>query len=194
MSPKMSALCAWGVTIMLVQLVWMCLILHGDLPRGPFEGRVPLWRAIVGCGCMIGPSSFRSLEAMPKPKKAGRPKLPKGEAMDSAIHVRFTAEDTKGIVAAAKAGKQNVSEWIRSTIHAIMAPLADASAKMMAPRPDPPRISYPGTVEHLACVIREPDGTLKLGTNTGDLIELDANESNFLLVAMRRKPSEAKPS
>ena len=57
---------------------------------------------------------------MPKPKKAGRPKLPKGEAMGSVIQVRFTAEDTKGIISAAKASKQNVSEWIRSTIHATL--------------------------------------------------------------------------
>ena len=57
---------------------------------------------------------------MPKPKKAGRPKLPKGEAMGRVIQVRFTAHDTKAIEAAAKASKQNVSEWIRSTVsHAI---------------------------------------------------------------------------
>jgi hypothetical protein len=55
---------------------------------------------------------------MPKPKKAGRPKLPKGEAMGRVIQVRFTALDTKAIEAAAKASDQNVSEWIRSTIHA----------------------------------------------------------------------------
>jgi hypothetical protein len=55
-----------------------------------------------------------------KPKKAGRPKLPKGEAMGSVIQVRFTAEDTKGIAAAAKASKQTISEWIRSTIHATL--------------------------------------------------------------------------
>ena len=55
---------------------------------------------------------------MPKPKKAGRPKLPKGEAMGSVIQVRFNAEDTKCIAAAAKANKQTVSEWVRSTIHA----------------------------------------------------------------------------
>jgi hypothetical protein len=53
-------------------------------------------------------------------KKAGRPKLPKGEAMGSVIQVRFTADDTKGIAAAAKANKQTVSEWIRSTIHATL--------------------------------------------------------------------------
>ena len=53
-------------------------------------------------------------------KKAGRPKLPKGEAMGRVIQVRFTAQDTKAIEAAAKASKQNVSEWIRSTVsHAI---------------------------------------------------------------------------
>ena len=55
---------------------------------------------------------------MPKPKKAGRPKLTKGEAMGRIIQVRFTAEDNKGIEAAAKASKQTVSEWIRSTVHA----------------------------------------------------------------------------
>ncbi len=64
----------------------------------------------------------RSLEALSQQsktrKKAGRPKLPKGEAMGTVIQVRFTAEDTKGIAAAAKASKQTVSEWIRSTIHA----------------------------------------------------------------------------
>lgn len=53
-------------------------------------------------------------------KKAGRPKLPKGEAMGSVIQVRFTAEDIKGIAVAAKASKQTISEWIRSTIHAAL--------------------------------------------------------------------------
>jgi hypothetical protein len=57
---------------------------------------------------------------MPKPKKAGRPKLPKGEAMGRVIQVRFTALDTKAIEAAAKASDQNVSEWIRGTIHATL--------------------------------------------------------------------------
>jgi hypothetical protein len=55
---------------------------------------------------------------MPKPEKAGRPKLPKSEAIGSVIQVRFTADDTKGIAAAAKAIKQTASEWVRSTIHA----------------------------------------------------------------------------
>jgi len=60
---------------------------------------------------------------MPKPKKAGRPKLPKGEAMGSVIQVRLTAKDTKGIMSAAKASKQTVSEWMRSNIHKLLANL-----------------------------------------------------------------------
>lgn len=51
-------------------------------------------------------------------KKAGRPKLPKGEAMGRVIQVRFTTQDERAIEGAAKASKQTVSEWVRSTIHA----------------------------------------------------------------------------
>jgi len=50
----------------------------------------------------------------------GRPKLPKGEAMGKVIQVRFTADDSRKIEGAAKAGKQTVSEWVRSTIHATL--------------------------------------------------------------------------
>jgi hypothetical protein len=48
----------------------------------------------------------------------GRPKLPKGEAKGKIVPVRFALDDLKAIAARAKASKQNVSEWIRSTIHA----------------------------------------------------------------------------
>ena len=53
-----------------------------------------------------------------KTRKVGRPKLPKGAAMGRVIQVRFTAEDEKGITAAAKASKQTLSEWIRDTLKA----------------------------------------------------------------------------
>ena len=53
-----------------------------------------------------------------KPKKVGRPKLPKGEAKGRIVPVRFNGEDLRAIAAAAKASKQTVSEWIRSTLHA----------------------------------------------------------------------------
>jgi hypothetical protein len=53
-------------------------------------------------------------------RKVGRPKLPKGTAKGRIVPVRFTADDLKAMEAAAKASKQNVSEWIRSTIHATL--------------------------------------------------------------------------
>ena len=53
-----------------------------------------------------------------KPKKIGRPKLPKGEAKGKIVPIRFAPEDLKAITAAAKAKKQTVSEWIRSTLNA----------------------------------------------------------------------------
>lgn len=55
---------------------------------------------------------------MPKARKVGRPKLPKGEAKGRIVPVRFNAEDLKAIEAAARASKQSLSEWIRSTLHA----------------------------------------------------------------------------
>ena len=58
--------------------------------------------------------------AKPKPKKVGRPKLPKGAAKGKAVQVRFTAEDFKKVTGAAKAKKLSVSEWIRSTLSAAL--------------------------------------------------------------------------
>ena len=56
-----------------------------------------------------------------KPKKLGRPKMPKGEAKGRIVPVRFTADALKAVAAAAKASNQSVSEWIRSTLHAAIA-------------------------------------------------------------------------
>ena len=53
-----------------------------------------------------------------KPKKAGRPPLPKGDAKVATLRVRVTTEELRAIEAAAKAGKQSVSDWIRSTLRA----------------------------------------------------------------------------
>ena len=55
-----------------------------------------------------------------KPKKVGRPKLAKGEAKGKIVPVRFNAEDLKKVTAAAKASKQTVSEWVRSTLNAAL--------------------------------------------------------------------------
>ncbi len=56
-----------------------------------------------------------------KPKKMGRPKLPKGEAKGRIVPVRFNADEVKRITAAAAARSQKVSEWIRSTLNAAIA-------------------------------------------------------------------------
>ena len=54
--------------------------------------------------------------SQPKPKKMGRPKLPKGEAKGRIVPIRFNAADLKRIESAAKASQKTVSEWIRGTI------------------------------------------------------------------------------
>ena len=54
----------------------------------------------------------------PKPKKVGRPALPKAHAKSSIMPVRFNTEDRKRVEAAAKASNQTVSEWVRRTLHA----------------------------------------------------------------------------
>jgi hypothetical protein len=53
-----------------------------------------------------------------KPKKAGRPPLPKGNARAGMLRVRVTPEELRVIESKAKASKQTVSEWIRSTLNA----------------------------------------------------------------------------
>jgi hypothetical protein len=58
------------------------------------------------------------MPAQPKPKKPGRPKLPKGAAKGKTVQVRFSSDDLKRVTSAAKARKQTVSEWIRSTVNA----------------------------------------------------------------------------
>jgi predicted HicB family RNase H-like nuclease len=53
-----------------------------------------------------------------KPRKAGRPPLPKGHAKAQFLRVRVTPNEMKAIESKAKAEKQTVSEWIRSTLNA----------------------------------------------------------------------------
>ena len=57
---------------------------------------------------------------IPKPRKPGRPKLPKGQAKTGAIQVRLNDDDRKKVEKAAKSQKQTVSEWIRSTLNAAL--------------------------------------------------------------------------
>ena len=57
---------------------------------------------------------------MPKPKKIGRPKLPKGEAKGKIVAIRFSPEDRKKLEALAKAKKLSVSDLIREAVNAIV--------------------------------------------------------------------------
>jgi hypothetical protein len=56
----------------------------------------------------------------PKRRKAGRPKLPKGEAKGKIVPIRFNADDVRRVEKAAKSSKKTVSEWIRSTLSAAL--------------------------------------------------------------------------
>jgi len=58
------------------------------------------------------------MPAQPKPKKVGRPKLPKGNAKAVMLRVRTTPDALKAFEAKAKASKQNLSDWIRGTLDA----------------------------------------------------------------------------
>ena len=52
----------------------------------------------------------------PKPKKSGRPPLPKGNAKAVMLRVRVTPDELQAIETAAKASNKTVSEWIRRTL------------------------------------------------------------------------------
>jgi uncharacterized protein (DUF1778 family) len=52
----------------------------------------------------------------PKPKKAGRPSLPKGHAKVGTLRVRVTPDELKRLNAAAKAKGKTVSEFIRGML------------------------------------------------------------------------------
>jgi hypothetical protein len=54
----------------------------------------------------------------PKPRKAGRPPLPEGNAKATMLRVRVTPDERVAFEAAAMAKNQTVSEWIRGTLSA----------------------------------------------------------------------------
>jgi len=58
---------------------------------------------------------------MPKPKKVGRPALPKGNAKAATLRVRSTLIELRSYETAAKTQKQSVSEWVRGTLNAAVA-------------------------------------------------------------------------
>jgi hypothetical protein len=58
------------------------------------------------------------MPTQPKPRKPGRPALPKGSAKAETLRIRVTPSELRTIEATAKAKKLSVSEWIRSTLEA----------------------------------------------------------------------------
>lgn len=58
------------------------------------------------------------MPTQPKPKKPGRPKLPKGYARAETLRIRVTAADLKRYGVKAKDSKQTMSDWIRDTLNA----------------------------------------------------------------------------
>jgi predicted HicB family RNase H-like nuclease len=53
-----------------------------------------------------------------KPKKMGRPPLPKGETKDRVINVQLHPDQYAALSAKAAKNGQTVSQWVRSTINA----------------------------------------------------------------------------
>jgi uncharacterized protein (DUF1778 family) len=52
----------------------------------------------------------------PKPKKPGRPPLPKGSAKAGYLRVRVTPDELQTIESWAKKARQTVSQFVRSTL------------------------------------------------------------------------------
>ena len=51
-----------------------------------------------------------------KPRRPGRPKLPKGNAKSSIVPIRLNLEDRKRVEVAARAKGLTVSDWIRGAL------------------------------------------------------------------------------
>ena len=52
----------------------------------------------------------------PKPRKAGRPRLPKESAKAGFLRVRMTADELKAIETGAKTNRQTISEFVRGKL------------------------------------------------------------------------------
>jgi hypothetical protein len=61
------------------------------------------------------------MEQPAKKRKVGRPRFPRGTAKSRIVPVRFNSDDLKTMTLRAKANKQTLSEWIRSTLNAAIA-------------------------------------------------------------------------
>jgi|BarGraIncu00222A_1022003.scaffolds.fasta_scaffold52126_3 hypothetical protein len=60
--------------------------------------------------------SSRVVNQQKKPKKVGKPKLPKGEAEGKIVTIRFAKAEFEGSSRKAEGSGKSISEWIRSTL------------------------------------------------------------------------------
>jgi Pyruvate/2-oxoacid:ferredoxin oxidoreductase delta subunit len=67
-------------------------------------------------GASAPEGSLETLSQQKKPRKVGRPPLPKGHAKVGTLRIRVTPAELRAIESAAKSKKQNVSEWVRRVI------------------------------------------------------------------------------
>jgi hypothetical protein len=68
----------------------------------------------------------------------------------------------------------------------------EAYSQAVAAPPAPPMsVEFSGTVQHLGCIIRQPDGEYKIVTNQGQL--LDFSKADYQRILAPPPDSEAKP-
>jgi uncharacterized protein (DUF1778 family) len=60
------------------------------------------------------------IQPKPKPKRLGRPRLPKGHVKTGAVKVRLNDDNRRRIEEAAKASNESMSQRIRSTLNAAL--------------------------------------------------------------------------
>jgi len=82
--------------------------------RWPCDTPRPFCRQRWQCGQQSLRSS--AVANQQKPRKVGRPKLPKGEAKGKIVPIRFAKAEFERLSRKAKASDKSVSELIRSTL------------------------------------------------------------------------------
>jgi hypothetical protein len=91
-----------------------------------------------------------------KPRKVGRPKLPKGEAKGRTVQVRLTAHALKAVTVAANSSNQILSDWIRSALSAAAHALP---ASVQAPRRKHEPVTEPMAMDELRAFVQQSTWT-----------------------------------
>lgn len=63
----------------------------------------------------------------PEPRKPGRPKMAEADTKGKIVPIRFNAEDTRRLAAAAKISGKTVSEWIRNAVNSALLQTLESS-------------------------------------------------------------------